>query len=77
MQDPYMAITGHYIDDNWVLHSTLLDFVYIPGSHTGFRIYEMFVDPICVKYDLSKKIMGITLDNAANNDVFYQAHDIW
>lgn len=33
--EPYMAVTLHYIKDDWTLNSKLLQCCYLPGSHTG------------------------------------------
>ena len=54
-------------DDNWVLQ--LLDFVIIPGNHTGERICDAFRDVIETKYNLGDIRMGVTLDNASNNNI--------
>ena len=71
-QVPFMAVTAHYIDDDWVLQSILRDFVCIPGSHTGERICHAFRDVIETKYNFGDRIMGVTLDNASNNTTFME-----
>ena len=71
-QVPFMAVTAHYIDDDWVLQSILLDFVCIPSSHTGERICHAFRDVIETKYNFGDRIMGVTLDNASNNTTFME-----
>jgi hypothetical protein len=38
---PFMAITGHWIDPNFKLRSVLMDFVALPGSHTGIAIEKV------------------------------------
>jgi uncharacterized C2H2 Zn-finger protein len=38
---PFMAITGHWIDRNFKLWSMLIDFVALPGSHTGIAIEKV------------------------------------
>ena len=65
----FMGITAHYIDNDWVLRSVTLDFIRLPGSHTGENLYKAFVS-VLEKYRLKDKAMGITLDNASNNDSF-------
>lgn len=39
----FLAITAHYIDNNWKLQSLLIDFVQIFGQHTGENIKNTFV----------------------------------
>jgi hypothetical protein len=38
---PFMAITGHWIDRNFKMRSMLIDFVPLPGSHTGSFIEKV------------------------------------
>lgn len=42
-QIPFMVITGHYLDANFEMKSFLLDFIHVPGSHTGAGIAEVFI----------------------------------
>jgi hypothetical protein len=39
----FMGITAHYIDDNWVPQSLVLDFVPLPGLHTGEELCQTLV----------------------------------
>ena len=53
-----MAITGSWIDDNWELKKDLLEFVSIPGSHTGSNIaieFESVLDKLKIKDKVNKK----------------------
>ncbi len=34
-QQPFVGVTGHFIDNNWDLKNILLDFFKIEGPHTG------------------------------------------
>src|SRR5271154_6135458 len=61
-----LAITCHWIDDNWELHDALLDFKHVSGNHYGeipgdevFKILEV--------YGITDKLFCITTDNAGNN----------
>ena len=38
---PFMAITGHWIDPDFKMRSMLMDFVALPGSHTGIAIEKV------------------------------------
>ena len=49
-QIEYMAITYHYIDEDFKLKAGLLDFFPFPGSHTGEDIGRMFVE-VLVKFN--------------------------
>lgn len=61
----FLGITGHYIDDNWVLQSLLLDFVPMHGDHTGENLCGAFVG-VCEQRGILDKLQGVTTDNAAN-----------
>ena len=71
MQVPLMAVTAHYIDSDWNLHATLLDFIWIPGRHGGERICDAF-EEVLRAYKINENMKGITLDNASNNDKFIE-----
>ncbi|KAJ6646911.1 putative AC transposase, partial [Pseudolycoriella hygida] len=69
---PFLAIRGHWIDDDWNYKSKLLDFAYIEGNHSGEKHSQIFIK--CVerlKLPFSK-ILAITLDNASNNDTLFK-----
>ena len=40
-QMPFFGLVGHFIDEDWVPRTLLIDFAHLPGSHTGERIYEV------------------------------------
>jgi hypothetical protein len=61
----YLGVTGHYIDKNWALQSLLLDFVPLPGPHTGANMCGALVD-VCKRRGILDKLLGVTSDNAAN-----------
>ena len=51
-----------------MIHSVVLDFIHVSGSHTGKRI-AFIVNNIIEKYHLHGKIVGLVVDNARANDV--------
>jgi hypothetical protein len=53
-QIAFMAITYHYLTQDFKLASGLLDFVPITGSHTGIRIGKVFRDSM-EDFGLSKE----------------------
>ncbi|KAJ6605043.1 putative AC transposase [Pseudolycoriella hygida] len=67
---PFMAIRVHWVDEDWVYHSILLDFCYIIGKHDGENFCNMFVK--CLdRFEIPmSKILSITMDNAFSNDTF-------
>ena len=42
-QMSFLAVTAHWIDDNWVQHDVTLGFELLKGSHTGQLLMETFV----------------------------------
>ncbi|KAJ4784874.1 Zinc finger BED domain-containing protein DAYSLEEPER [Rhynchospora pubera] len=63
----FMAITCHYIDDNWILRKKIITFVPLPSPHTGKHIAQSFYDKI-VMWNLDKRAFCLVLDNASSND---------
>jgi hypothetical protein len=41
--DPYLTVTGHWIDNDWNLHEQILAFTEIIGSHTGVNTGEILI----------------------------------
>jgi hypothetical protein len=60
------AITGHWIDDDWNLHESLLDFMHVEGHHYGTVLGEKVCEML-KEYDISEKLFCITTDGASNN----------
>ena len=67
----FMGITAHYIDKDWNLKMNTLDFNYLPGIHSGSNLRVAF-ESVLRDFGLETKILGITLDNASNNDSFIE-----
>jgi len=61
----YIAITGHWIDEQWNLHEALLDFRHVQGHHNGEHLAEELFE-VLEYYDISAKLFCITSDNAGN-----------
>ena len=67
----FLGITIHYIDNNWTLQDILMDVVELSGPHSGENLSDAFeksAEELCVL----TKMLAITCDNAANNDVLLQ-----
>ncbi|KAK9669753.1 hypothetical protein RND81_13G152300 [Saponaria officinalis] len=65
----YMCLTAHFIDDSWVLHKRIINFVQIAG-HSG-EIIGRTIEQCLVECNL-KRILTCTVDNASANDVAVQ-----
>ena len=44
VSDPYLTVTGHWIDKEWKLHEQVLAFTEIHGSHTGANTGQLLVE---------------------------------
>ena len=65
IQDPYMALTVHYITD-WELQSKCLQVLYSPEDHTGENLKEGLLDSLS-KWELDPaKLTAFTTDNGSN-----------
>ncbi|CAJ0749910.1 1008_t:CDS:2, partial [Entrophospora sp. SA101] len=54
---PFLGITSHWINIDWQLQETLIDFVKLSGPHSGDNLREAF-------------LLAVTTDNAMNNNTF-------
>lgn len=63
--ESYIAVTCHFINDDFELKSILLDCAQINVSHTSRNLAEE-IKNITEKYNLTKKIVAVISDNAAN-----------
>lgn len=67
----FMAIRGHWLDDHWSYQSKLLDFSYVEADHSGANLSKI-LNECLVRYGIPySKILGITLDNASNNNTLF------
>lgn len=64
----YLTLTAHYIDDDWVLRSNIINFRYFPPPHRGSDIYA-FVLGLLKEWGLEGKAFSMTVDNASSMDV--------
>ncbi|PIA63482.1 hypothetical protein AQUCO_00201079v1 [Aquilegia coerulea] len=61
----YMSVTGHWIDENWILHKVLLDICHIPYPCGGADIYHMLLK-VLKMYNIENRILCCTHDNSQN-----------
>ena len=64
----YMVVTCHFVDDNFLLHKRILNFVDIPPPHTGIVICDA-LKKCFVEWGIESKVWTVTVDNASYNDV--------
>ncbi|KAL2927207.1 putative AC transposase, partial [Bienertia sinuspersici] len=64
----YLSLISHYIDNNWILRSHILNFKYFPPTHKGQDIYR-FVQELIRDWNLEGKAFSMTYDNASSMDV--------
>ncbi|KAG8391566.1 hypothetical protein BUALT_Bualt01G0200900 [Buddleja alternifolia] len=63
----FMVITGHYIDDFWVLQSCMLRFIYVPAPHTVKALSQHLVGAL-IDWNIDQKLSTIIVDNCTMND---------
>ena len=63
----FIAITAHYINDDWQLNKRILAFRAFDFPHSGQQISNAIYQTVC-SYGINNKIMSITFDNASNNN---------
>ena len=61
----FLGVTGHWVDKDWELQSILLDFADPPAEHTGVNLKSSVVD-VLQEFDITHRVLGITVDGAAN-----------
>ena len=59
-----LAITIHYINDNWQFKHFVLDVLYIPSPHDSSTIKDSVLQ-ITGNFEISNRLIGITTDNEA------------
>ena len=68
--DHYFGLTGQFIDKNWQLKSIALDLIPAKKQYSGSDMSKLFLQTL-KKFNLLKKIGGITVDNASSNNTFF------
>ncbi|XP_076922799.1 zinc finger BED domain-containing protein RICESLEEPER 2-like [Bidens hawaiensis] len=64
----FMAITTHFIDDNWEMQSRILRFIYVPCPHTAEVLANVLYESLC-DWNIDRKVSTITVDNCTTNDL--------
>ncbi|CAL9012312.1 unnamed protein product [Prunus brigantina] len=63
---PFICVTAHYIDENWLLQKRIIAFHLLEFPHTGSSIFHAMMN-VFKEYNITHKIFSITFDNASNN----------
>jgi len=63
----YICLTAHFIDNNWTLHSVVLNMHHFPPPHSAIAMHDCLLDLI-KGWGIEKQIFLVTLDNARTND---------
>ncbi|KAL0309079.1 UNVERIFIED_CONTAM: Zinc finger BED domain-containing protein RICESLEEPER 2 [Sesamum radiatum] len=63
----FMAVTGHFIDDNWTLQNCILRFLYVPAPHTAEVLADTLFEAV-MDWNIDRKVSTITVDNCTIND---------
>lgn len=66
-----LAITGHWIDNNWKLHEALMEFKYVEGHHY-VEILSEKVHDVLKDYNICQKLFCIIGDSVSNNGTMYE-----
>ena len=59
-----LAVTIHFIRDDWQFDHFVLDVLYIPSSHNALAIKDSIVK-IISELNIANRLIGITTDNEA------------
>jgi len=62
----FLAIKAHWISKVWQLKEALIGFEEVTGKHDGEN-FAKIVTACLEQYDITKKILSVTTDNAGNN----------
>lgn len=65
INESYLALTAHFVSDNFILESVLSDCALSEGSHTADHLADT-IRNITDEYNISDKIILVVSDNAAN-----------
>ena len=66
-------LMAHWIDDDWIMHNIILDFVNISEmTHTGANLVKMLEQVIDDLLPDDNRIIGVVCDNASNNDTLFE-----
>ena len=59
-----LAVTIHFINNNWQLEHFVLDVLYIPSPHNALAIKDTVLE-IADEFKITNRLLAITSDNEA------------
>ena len=62
-----MSLTAHYVDAEWKMCKSIINFCHLPPPHNGWAISDHIYNCL-LEWGIDDKISAITLDNASAND---------
>ncbi|KAK3146444.1 hypothetical protein QOZ80_3BG0266230 [Eleusine coracana subsp. coracana] len=68
----YLCVTLHIIDDGWRLHKLIIKFASVETPHDGPNLFNAMLTTLQA-WNIEKKVLFITLDNATTNDSFVES----
>lgn len=68
----FMAITGYFIDADWVYREVLLGFKPLHGTHSGVNLSTAVIQTV-TQHEIENRIFALTTDNASNNKTLVDA----
>jgi hypothetical protein len=68
----FMAVTGHFIDQDWNYREILLGFEPLHGTHIGGNIGAVLFQ-LLQKYQIEDRVLTVTTDNASNNTTLLES----
>ncbi|KAG6476513.1 hypothetical protein ZIOFF_065755 [Zingiber officinale] len=63
----FLALTTHFIDNNWTLASRILRFAYDHSPHTSEALANVIIKSM-IDWNIDRSISTITIDNCSTND---------
>uniref|UniRef100_A0A1D1ZFG6 Putative AC transposase n=1 Tax=Anthurium amnicola TaxID=1678845 RepID=A0A1D1ZFG6_9ARAE len=69
----YVGVTGHFIDNDWKLHSRMLNFTMVSSPHSENALSEVIGFSLS-DWNLKTKLFTITLDNNCSSHDIYSAN---
>ena len=63
-----MAITGYFINSDWVYREVLLGFKPLYSIYTGSYLSSILIETLA-EHNIEDKVFGLTTDNISNNKI--------
>ena len=64
----YVSVVAHYVDGDWNLQKRIIGFPLLDVAHNSRNISDRVLN-VLVNFDIHKRIIAITLDNASANKI--------